>query len=48
VGSWVAFFGWIPLYLSWRKENPEKVKLQQKRSYSKPERIIRNRQTKKK
>lgn len=22
VGSWVAFFGWIPLYLSWRKENP--------------------------
>ena len=24
VGSWVAFFGWIPLYLSWRKENPDK------------------------
>ena len=24
VGSWVAFFGWIPLYLSWRKENPGK------------------------
>lgn len=23
VGSWVAFFGWIPLYLSWRKENPD-------------------------
>lgn len=24
VGSWVAFFGWIPLYTSWRKENPDK------------------------
>jgi cytochrome c oxidase subunit 1 len=24
VGSWVAFFGWIPMYLSWRKENPDK------------------------
>jgi cytochrome c oxidase subunit I len=23
-GSWIAFFGWIPLYLSWRKENPDK------------------------
>lgn len=21
VGSWVAFFNWIPMYLSWRKEN---------------------------
>ncbi|MCD8529221.1 MAG: cbb3-type cytochrome c oxidase subunit I [Chitinophagales bacterium] len=24
VGSWVAFFGWIPLYLQWRKENEDK------------------------
>jgi len=24
VGSWVAFFGWIPMYLQWRKENPDK------------------------
>ncbi len=22
IGSWVAFFSWIPLYLKWRKENP--------------------------
>lgn len=22
IGSWVAFFTWIPLYLSWKKENP--------------------------
>ncbi|UCE87188.1 MAG: cbb3-type cytochrome c oxidase subunit I [Deltaproteobacteria bacterium] len=22
VGSWVAFFNWIPLYRSWRRENP--------------------------
>lgn len=22
VGSWVAFYSWIPLYLEWRKENP--------------------------
>jgi cytochrome c oxidase subunit 1 len=21
IGSWVAFFNWIPMYLSWRKEN---------------------------
>ncbi|NNC94041.1 MAG: cytochrome C oxidase subunit I [Chitinophagales bacterium] len=24
VGSWVAFFGWIPLYRQWYKENPDK------------------------
>lgn len=24
VGSWFAFFGWIPLYLQWRKENEDK------------------------
>ena len=24
VGSWVAFFSWIPAYRSWRKENPDK------------------------
>lgn len=24
VGSWVAFFSWIPMYRSWRKENPGK------------------------
>jgi cytochrome c oxidase subunit I len=23
VGSWIAFFNWIPMYLKWRKENPE-------------------------
>ncbi|MCS7155459.1 MAG: cbb3-type cytochrome c oxidase subunit I [Bacteroidetes bacterium] len=23
VGSWVAFFNWIPLYLGWRRENPD-------------------------
>jgi len=23
VGSWIAFFNWIPLYLRWRKENPD-------------------------
>ncbi len=23
VGSWIAFFGWIPLYLSWRRENKD-------------------------
>ncbi|MGQ9863503.1 MAG: cbb3-type cytochrome c oxidase subunit I [Bacteroidia bacterium] len=23
VGSWVAFFGWIPVYNSWKKDNPE-------------------------
>jgi cytochrome c oxidase subunit 1 len=22
VGSWVAFYSWIPLYLAWRRENP--------------------------
>jgi cytochrome c oxidase subunit I len=22
VGSWVAFFSWIPMYLQWKKENP--------------------------
>ncbi|MBL8992946.1 MAG: cbb3-type cytochrome c oxidase subunit I [Spirochaetia bacterium] len=22
IGSWIAFFTWIPLYLSWKKENP--------------------------
>jgi cytochrome c oxidase subunit 1 len=22
VGSWIAFFSWIPLYLRWRRENP--------------------------
>ena len=22
VGSWVAFFNWIPPYLAWRRENP--------------------------
>jgi len=22
IGSWVAFFNWIPMYLRWRKENP--------------------------
>lgn len=22
VGSWVAFFSWVPVYLKWRKENP--------------------------
>lgn len=28
VGSWVAFWGWIPLYLQWRREHPgEKVPL---------------------
>ncbi|MDX1591556.1 MAG: cbb3-type cytochrome c oxidase subunit I [Balneolaceae bacterium] len=21
IGSWIAFFNWIPMYLSWRKEN---------------------------
>ncbi len=24
VGSWIAFFTWIPPYLKWRKENPDK------------------------
>ncbi len=24
VGSWVAFFNWIPLYLEWHRENPDK------------------------
>lgn len=24
VGSWVAFFNWVPMYLEWRKENPGK------------------------
>ena len=24
VGSWVAFFNWLPLYISWYKENPDK------------------------
>src|SRR5215831_11792226 len=24
VGSWIAFFSWIPLYNRWRKENPDK------------------------
>jgi cytochrome c oxidase subunit 1 len=24
VGSWIAFYIWIPPYLRWRKENPEK------------------------
>ncbi|HEY8272060.1 MAG TPA: cbb3-type cytochrome c oxidase subunit I, partial [Pseudobdellovibrionaceae bacterium] len=24
VGSWLAFWGWIPVYRSWRKENPGK------------------------
>jgi cytochrome c oxidase subunit 1 len=24
VGSWIAFFGWIPMYLSWRREHPGK------------------------
>ncbi len=23
VGSWVAFFSWIPMYRQWKKENPE-------------------------
>ena len=23
VGSWVAFWSWIPMYRSWKKENPE-------------------------
>jgi cytochrome c oxidase subunit 1 len=23
IGSWVAFFSWIPLYVKWRRENPE-------------------------
>jgi len=23
IGSWVAFFSWIPLYLQWRREHPE-------------------------
>lgn len=23
VGSWIAFFNWIPLYLKWRRENPD-------------------------
>lgn len=22
IGSWVAFFNWIPMYMRWRKENP--------------------------
>lgn len=22
VGSWIAFFNWIPMYLTWRRENP--------------------------
>jgi len=22
VGSWIAFFNWIPIYLEWRRENP--------------------------
>lgn len=24
IGSWVAFFSWIPNYLAWRRENPKK------------------------
>ncbi len=24
IGSWVAFFNWIPVYLRWRRENPDK------------------------
>src|SRR5262245_17815200 len=24
VGSWIAFFSWIPQYTNWRKENPDK------------------------
>lgn len=24
VGSWIAYFSWIPMYRSWRKENPDK------------------------
>ena len=23
IGSWVAFFSWIPLYLQWKREHPE-------------------------
>lgn len=23
IGSWVAFFSWIPLYLQWKRENPD-------------------------
>lgn len=22
IGSWIAFFNWIPMYLKWRRENP--------------------------
>jgi cytochrome c oxidase subunit 1 len=22
IGSWIAFFNWIPMYLEWRRENP--------------------------
>jgi cytochrome c oxidase subunit 1 len=22
IGSWISFYNWIPLYLSWRRENP--------------------------
>lgn len=24
IGSWIAFYNWIPMYLNWRKENPGK------------------------
>jgi cytochrome c oxidase subunit 1 len=24
IGSWIAFYSWIPAYLRWRKENPDK------------------------
>ncbi len=24
IGSWVAFWNWIPVYLQWRRENPDK------------------------